>query len=170
MDEKRGVVYIPTGSASFDFWGGNRLGENLFANSIIALDASTGKRIWHYQTVHHDIWDRDLPAPPNLVTINHNEKIIDAVAQVTKSGYVFLFHRDTGLPLFPIEERKVPKSDLIGEEAWETQPFPLKPPPFSRQRFTENEITNISKESYEYVKSILDTIRTGEQFLSLIHI
>ena len=151
LDEKRGVVYIPTGSASFDFWGGNRLGENLFANSIIALDASTGKRIWHYQTVHHDIWDRDLPAPPNLVTINHNEKIIDAVAQVTKSGYVFLFHRDTGLPLFPIEERKVPKSDLIGEEAWETQPFPLKPPPFSRQRFTENEITNISKESYEYV-------------------
>ena len=165
LDEKRGVVYIPTGSASFDFWGGNRLGENLFANSIIALDASTGKRIWHYQTVHHDIWDRDLPAPPNLVTINHNEKIIDAVAQVTKSGYVFLFHRDTGLPLFPIEERKVPKSDLIGEEAWETQPFPLKPPPFSRQRFTENEITNISKESYEYVKSILDTIRTGEQFI-----
>ena len=165
LDEERGVVYIPTGSASFDFWGGNRLGENLFANSIIALDASTGKRIWHYQTVHHDIWDRDLPAPPNLVTINHNEKIIDAVAQVTKSGYVFLFHRDTGLPLFPIEERKVPKSDLIGEEAWETQPFPLKPPPFSRQRFTENEITNISKESYEYVKSILDTIRTGEQFI-----
>ena len=165
LDEKRGVVYIPTGSASFDFWGGNRLGKNLFANSIIALDASTGKRIWHYQTVHHDIWDRDLPAPPNLISVKHNNKMIDAVAQITKSGYVFLLNRDTGEPLFPVEERKVMKSDLIGEEAWETQPFPLKPPPFSRQRFTENEITNISEESYEYVKSILDTIRTGEQFI-----
>ena len=165
LDKKRGVVYIPTGSASFDFWGGNRLGKNLFANSIIALDASTGKRIWHYQTVHHDIWDRDLPAPPNLISVKHNNKMVDAVAQITKSGYVFLLNRDTGEPLFPVEERKVMKSDLIGEEAWETQPFPLKPPPFSRQRFTENEITNISEESYEYVKSILDTIRTGEQFI-----
>ena len=165
LDKKRGVVYIPTGSASFDFWGGNRLGENLFANSIIAIDASTGKRQWHYQTVHHDIWDRDLPAPPNLISVKHNNEIVDAVAQITKSGYIFLFDRDTGKPLFPIEERKVMKSDLIGEEAWKTQPFPLKPPPFSRQSFNDDEITNISLKSYEYVKSILDTIRTGEQFI-----
>ena len=165
LDKKRGVVYVPTGSASFDFWGGNRLGENLFANSIIAIDASTGKRLWHYQTVHHDIWDRDLPAPPNLISVKHNNEIVDAVAQITKSGYVFLFDRDTGEPLFPIEERKVMKSDLIGEEAWKTQPFPLKPPPFSRQSFNVDEITNISLKSYDYVKSILDTIRTGEQFI-----
>ena len=165
LDKKRGVVYIPTGSASFDFWGGNRLGENLFANSIIAIDASTGKRQWHYQTVHHDIWDRDLPAPPNLISVKHNNELVDAVAQITKSGYIFLFDRDTGKPLFPIEERKVMKSDLIGEEAWKTQPFPLKPPPFSRQSFNDDEITNISLKSYEYVKSILDTIRTGEQFI-----
>ena len=165
LDKKRGVVYVPTGSASFDFWGGNRLGKNLFANSIIAINASTGKRIWHYQTVHHDLWDRDLPSPPNLVSVKHDDNMIDAVAQVTKSGYVFLLNRDTGEPLFPIKERNVRKSDLIGEKAWETQPFPLKPPPFSRQSFTEREITNISKESYEYVKSILDTVRTGEQFI-----
>jgi len=165
LDVERGVVYAPTGSASFDFWGGNRTGSNLFANCIIAIDAETGQRLWHYQTVHHDLWDRDLPAPPNLVTVTHNGVKVDAVAQVTKSGYVFLLDRDTGKPLFPIEERPVKKSDLKGEEAWPTQPFPVKPPPFARQNFSEEEITDISPVANEYVKTVWTTTRTGEQFI-----
>ncbi len=165
LDVKRGVVYAPTGSASFDFWGGNRKGSNLFANCIIAINAENGQRLWHYQTIHHDLWDRDLPATPNLVTVTHNGVKIDAVAQVTKSGYVFLLDRDTGKPLFTIEERPVKKSDLKGEEAWPTQPFPVKPPPFARQYFSEEEITDISPEAHEYVKTIWTTTRTGEQFI-----
>ena len=165
LDVERGVVYAPTGSASFDFWGGNRKGSNLFANCIIAIDAENGQRLWHYQTVHHDLWDRDLPAPPNLVTVTHNGIKIDAVAQVTKSGYVFLLDRDSGKPLFTIEERPVKKSDLKGEEAWPTQPFPLKPPPFARQQFSKEEITNISPEANEYVKTIWSKTRAGEQFI-----
>ena len=165
LDVERGVVYAPTGSASFDFWGGNRKGSNLFANCIIAIDAENGQRLWHYQTVHHDLWDRDLPAPPNLVTVTHNGIKIDAVAQVTKSGYVFLLDRDSGKPLFTIEERPVKKSDLKDEEAWPTQPFPLKPPPFARQQFSKEEITNISPEANEYVKTILSKTRAGEQFI-----
>jgi quinoprotein glucose dehydrogenase len=165
LDEKRGIVYIPTGSAAYDFWGGDRKGENLFANCLLALDAATGKRIWHYQTVHHDIWDRDLPAPPNLLKVRHNNRTIDAVAQITKSGFVFVFDRETGEPLFDIAERDVPASDLEGEEAWPTQPFPLQPPPFSPQTFTANEITDISQESHEYVRSILAETRTGGQFI-----
>ena len=165
LDVERGVVYAPTGSASFDFWGGNRKGSNLFANCIIAIDAENGQRLWHYQTVHHDLWDRDLPAPPNLITVTHNGIKIDAVAQVTKSGYVFLLDRDSGKPLFTIEERPVKKSDLKDEEAWPTQPFPLKPPPFARQQFSKEEITNISPEANEYVKTIWSKTRTGEQFI-----
>ena len=165
LDVERGVVYAPTGSASFDFWCGNRKGSNLFANCIIAIDAENGQRLWHYQTVHHDLWDRDLPAPPNLVTVTHNGIKIDAVAQVTKSGYVFLLDRDSGKPLFTIEERPVKKSDLKGEEAWPTQPFPLKPPPFARQQFSKKEITNISPEANEYVKTIWSKTRAGEQFI-----
>lgn len=165
LDEKRGVVYIPTVSAAFDFWGGNRKGENLFANCILALDAKTGNRIWHYQTVHHDLWDRDLPAPPNLLTVTHKGKKVDAVAQITKSGFVFLLDRETGEPLFPVEERPVPASDLSGEEAWPTQPFPLSPPPFVPQVFTVGEVTNISKESHDYVSGILPNVRTGKPFI-----
>ena len=165
LDEKRGVVYIPTGSAAFDFWGGNRKGQNLFANCVLALDAATGKRIWHYQTVHHDIWDRDLPAPPNLVTVNHNGKNVDAVAQITKSGFVFLLDRETGEPLFAVEETPVPKSDLQGEETWPTQPIPVKPPPFSPQSLTMDNITDISPESHDFVASILKNVRTGRQFI-----
>ena len=165
LDVKRGVVYAPTGSASFDFWGGNRKGSNLFANCIIAINAENGQRLWHYQTVHHDLWDRDLPTTPNLVTVTHNGVKIDAVAQVTKSGYVFLLDRDTGKPLFTIEERPVKRSDLKGEETWPTQPFPVKPPPFARQHFSEEEITDISPEAHEYVKTIWTTTRTGEQFI-----
>ena len=165
VDEKRGIIYIPTGSAAFDFWGGNRKGQNLFANCVLALDAASGKRIWHYQTVHHDLWDRDLPAPPNLVTVTHNGKNIDAVAQITKSGFVFLLDRETGNPLFQVEEIPVPKSDLEGEETWPTQPIPVKPPPFSPQSLTMENITNISPESHDFVASILKNVRTGRQFI-----
>src|SRR5690625_4068980 len=111
IDRNRGIVYVPTGSAAFDFYGANRMGQNLFANTLLALDAKTGERIWHYQIVRQDILDRDLPAPPNLITLNRNGKQIDAVAQITKQGYVFVFDRVTGEPLFPIEDRPVPVSD-----------------------------------------------------------
>ena len=146
LDEDRGIVFVPTGSASDDFWGGDRKGENLFANTLLALNAETGERIWHFQTVHHDIWDRDLPAPPTLITVTHNGRKIDAVAQITKTGFVFLFDRETGEPLFPIEERPYPVSDLFGEEAWATQPVPVKPPPFARQSLTANDINPFSKD------------------------
>ncbi|MBM1105784.1 PQQ-binding-like beta-propeller repeat protein [Aurantibacter crassamenti] len=165
LDEKRGIVYVPTGSASFDFWGGNRLGDNLFANCILALDASTGKRIWHFQTVHHDVIDRDVPAPPALITIEHDGKKIDAVAQHTKSGFIFLLDRVTGEPLFPVEERKVQPSDLKGELTSLTQPFPISPPPFTRQHFTMADVTNISQASHDSVAKRLATLRTGEPFI-----
>lgn len=151
LDEKRGIVFCPTGSAAFDFWGGNRLGQNLYANCLLALDARTGKRLWHQQLVRHDLWDRDLPAPPNLLTVTHKGKRIDAVAQVTKSGHVFVFHRETGEPLFPIVDVAVPASDLQGESAWPTQPLPVKPAPFSRQVFSYDQITDISPESHRQV-------------------
>jgi quinoprotein glucose dehydrogenase len=151
LDERRGIVYVPTGSAAFDFWGGNRIGQNLFANCLLALDANTGRKLWHFQFVHHDLWDRDLPAPPNLLKVKRGSRSIDAVAQVTKSGHVFVFNRETGEPLFPIEERPTPPSDLQGEVASPTQPFPLKPAPFARQLFSYDEITDISSESHRAV-------------------
>ena len=126
-------MFLPTGSPAFDFWGGSRPGDNLFGNCLLALDANTGKRIWHFQFVHHDLWDRDLPSSPNLLTVTHDGKRIDAVAQTTKTGHVFLFERETGRPLFPIEERPHPPSDLRGERTSPTQPLPLRPPPLSRQ-------------------------------------
>ncbi len=129
VDEKRGLVFAPTGSAAFDFYGANRLGDNLFANSLIALKAETGERVWHFQTIKHDVWDRDLPAPPALVTVRRGGRLIDAVAQITKTGHVFVFERETGNPLFPIEYRRVPQSDVEGEKLADTQPFPLKPAP-----------------------------------------
>ena len=118
--------------------------QNLFANSVVCLEAANGRRVWHYQLVHHDTWDYDLPTPPNLVTLKHNGKSVDAVVQVTKTGNVFVFERETGKPLFDIEERKVPLSDIEGEESWPTQPFPAKPAPFVRQRYTEEDISDIS--------------------------
>lgn len=148
LDEERGVVYVPTGSAAYDFYGGDRPGKNLFANTLLALDARTGERIWHYQFVHHDIWDRDLPAPPNLVTVGG----VDAVAQITKSGHVFVFDRDTGEPLFPIEERAVESSELPGEATWPTQPLPTKPPPFARQRLTADNIRDFARERLERLR------------------
>jgi quinoprotein glucose dehydrogenase len=144
LDEKRGMVYVPTGSVSGDFYGGIRKGQNLYGNSLLALDASTGKYIWHYQIVHHDLWDRDLAANPNLVTLHKNGKEIDAVAQITKHGYIFLFDRTNGEAIFPVEEKSVPPSDLPGEEAWPTQPIPTLPEPFARQKFDFEDASDLT--------------------------
>ncbi len=165
LDEKRGIVYTGTGSASFDFYGGNRAGQNLFANCILALNAQTGERVWHFQTVHHDLWDRDLPCPPNLVTVQHNGRKVDAVAQATKDGLIFLLDRETGAPLFPVEERPVPVSGgLPGEQPWPTQPFPLKPAPFTRQVFTEADITDLSPEAHAFVKERFMQTNSGNKY------
>src|SRR5258705_1206843 len=152
VDTARGVVYIPSGSATPDFYGGDRHGANLFANSLLALDATTGKRLWHFQTVHHDLWDRDLPAAPNLVTVTRGTKRVDAVAQITKSGFVFLFDRQSGQPLFPVTERAVPASELKGEQAWPTQPFPLKPAPFARQTLQESDVTPSERRRFRLLR------------------
>ena len=140
IDEQRGIAFIPFGTARFDFYGGNRKGANLFANSLVALDARTGKRLWHYQLVHHDLWDYDLPQAPKLLTLRQNGRNVDVVAQATKFGFIYVFDRMSGKPIFPIEERAVPQSDVPGEFSWPTQPFPTKPAPFARQTFTEKDI------------------------------
>ncbi|MBX3240330.1 MAG: PQQ-binding-like beta-propeller repeat protein [Chitinophagaceae bacterium] len=164
LDEKTGTVFLPLGSPAFDFYGGNRKGDNLFGNCLVALNALTGERKWHYQLVHHDLWDYDLPAPPTLLTVKKDGKTIQAVAQTTKMGMVFLFDRNTGEPVFPIEERPVPQSTLLGEQASATQPFPLKPAPFVRQHFSESAITNISESSHAYVKEIITNAKMGPMY------
>ena len=164
LDEQRGIVYVPTGSASPDFWGGGRKGQNLFANSLIALDAATGQYIWHYQAVHHDLWDRDLPANPILTAVRHKGQAIDAVAQITKHGYIFLFDRVSGEPLFPIEEKPFPSSDLAGETAWPTQPIPTLPEPFARQHFGPEEVTDLSPETHAYMLEQYHQIKYREPF------
>ncbi len=153
VDKKRGIIYVPTGSAAYDFYGGSRKGKNLFSDCLLALDARTGKRLWHFQTTHHDIWDRDHPAPPNLVTLKQNGKTIDAVAQVTKQGLIFVFDRVTGKPLFPIKEVPAPKSVLAGEQTWATQPVPNKPAPMARQAhtLTENDISPYAENREELI-------------------
>lgn len=161
IDRKRGILFVPTGSAASDFYGGNRKGQNLFANCLIALDAKTGKRLWHFQFVHHDIWDKDLPAPPNLVTIKRNGKNIDAVAQVTKTGHVFVFDRVTGKPLFPIKETPFPKSSIPEESTWPTQPIPSLPAPFARQTITEADVNPYSDDK----EALLKTIKTSKKGL-----
>ena len=171
IDVKRGMVYAGTGSASVDFYGGDRAGQNLFANCVIAINAETGKRVWHFQTVHHDLWDRDLPCPPNLITVKHNgpdgrPRMIDAVAQATKDGYVFVFDRDTGKPLFPVNEVRVPTSPALpGEHPWSTQPVPSKPAPFVRQELTENELTNRTPEAHAYVVERFKNSRSGSKYM-----
>ena len=152
VDSTRGSVYIPTGSATPDFYGGARVGANLFANSLLALDAASGKRLWHFQTVHHDLWDRDLPAAPNLVTVTRDARRVDAIAQITKSGFVFLFDRASGRPLFPVEERPVPASDLRGEHAWPTQPFPVQPAPFARQTMREADVAAAERRRFRSLR------------------
>ena len=164
LDPARGTVFVPTGSAAFDFYGENRHGDNLFANSLLALDASTGKRKWHFQFVHHDVWDRDLPAPPTLVRIQRAGRSVDAVAQITKSGFVFVFDRDSGKPLFPIEEREVPGSDVDGEQLARHQPLPSAPAPFARQQLTEDLLTSRTPEARAAVLERFKKVRSGPQF------
>lgn len=140
VDEKRGIVYFPLGSPTYDLYGADRKGANLFGDCILALDARTGKRLWHYQLIHHDLWDYDPTTAPKLLTVSHEGKRVDIVAQATKFGFLYVFNRVTGEPLWPVQERPVPKSDVPGEESWPTQPFPTKPPPYARQRFSVDDI------------------------------
>jgi quinoprotein glucose dehydrogenase len=165
LDRERGLVFVPTGSAAYDFWGGNRPGANLYANSLVAVDARTGELRWHRQLVHHDLWDRDLPAPPNLVTLEMSGRRVDAVAQITKSAHVFVFDRATGEPLHPIEEVPVPASDLDDEAVWPTQPLPVRPPPFARQVLGEEQVTRRTPEARRAVLERLRRLRSGGQFV-----
>jgi len=167
LDEEKGALFAPIGSASYDFYGGKRPGNGLFANCVVALDANTGKRLWHFQTVHHDIWDRDPPTPPVLVTVKKEGKVIPAVAQVTKSGFVFLLDRETGQPLSPVEERPVPPdSALPGEKLSPTQPIPTGMPAFARQSLTEADLNRLVPDSsFEDIKKRLAGYRTGRMFI-----
>jgi glucose dehydrogenase len=156
VDEKRGIVFVPTGSPKYNFYGANRKGANLFGDSLLALDARTGKRIWHFQMVHHDIWDYDNATAPKLLTVRHDGKMIDIVAQAGKTGFLYVFNRLTGEPLWPIEERPVPRSDMPGEETWPTQPFPVAPPPFARQTFTEKDLSPFIDDPAERARFLED--------------
>ncbi len=167
VDEKRGIVYVPTGSAATDFYGADRLGDDLFANTLLALKADTGERIWHFQAVKHDLWDRDFPSPPTLVTVKQNGKTIDAVAQATKHGWVYLFDRANGNPLFPIEYRKYPASTVPGEVTAETQPLPTKPAPFARQLLTADLLTNRTPETHQWALDQFAKFRSNGQFAPL---
>ena len=164
LDEKRGIVFAPTGSATYDFYGANRHGDNLFANCLIALDAASGRRLWHFQFVRHDLWDRDLPTAPTLVQVRRGGRVIDAVAQITKSGHVWVFDRVTGESLFPYEEIPVPPSDVEGEKTAPKQVLPLAPPPFARQMFTEDLITRRTPEAHADVLRRWRACRNGPQF------
>ena len=166
VDEERGIVYVPTGSANYDFYGADRLGQNLFANCLLALDAKTGKRLWHFQTVHHDLWDFDNVAAPQLVTVRHNGRRVDAVALAGKTNFLYVFDRVTGKPLWPIEERPVPKSDMPGEKAWPTQPWPTKPAPFGRMTFTVDDVNPwlATPEQYEAMKQRVAKARNEGPF------
>ena len=165
LDQERAIVYVPLGSAAFDFFGGDRAGENLYANSLLALDARTGERLWHFQTVHHDIWDRDLPAPPNLLTVTRDGNRIAAVAQITKSAHVFLFDRETGEPLFEIEEVPVDQTAVEGEVPWPTQPLPVAPPPFARQRLDWNNLNRVTPELAAWSEDQFRFLRSDGPFV-----
>jgi quinoprotein glucose dehydrogenase len=167
LDERRGIVYVPTGSAAADFYGADRLGNDLFANSLIALDAATGRRIWHFQIVHHDLWDRDLPSPPTLVTVRSEGRSVDAVVQTTKQGFVFLFDRTTGQSLFPIEERPFPGSTVTGEQAAVTQPIPTRPLPFARQQLTAEMLTTRTPQAHQAALDAFGRMRSAGQFVPL---
>lgn len=164
VDLKRGLVFAGIGSPSFDYWGGNRVGDNLFGNCVLALDALTGKRKWHFQLVHHDIWDYDMPAQPALITLKQGGRSIDAVVQVTKQALVFFFDRETGKPLFGVEERPIPASKMPGEVLAKTQPFPLKPPPIARLGFRKEWITDITPEAKAFVTSEVEKLSYGDLF------
>ncbi|HSG34718.1 MAG TPA: PQQ-binding-like beta-propeller repeat protein [Sphingomonadaceae bacterium] len=165
IDTENGIIFIPTGTARFDFYGGNRPGDNLFGNSILALNARTGERIWHFQTIHHDLWDYDIPIAPKLMTIKRDGQDVPIVVQPTKQGFLFVFNRLTGEPIWPIEERPVPQSDVPGEVASPTQPFPTWPEPFTRQRFTEDDINPyLPEEDQAKLREILRNSRNDGLF------
>ncbi|MBM3459748.1 MAG: pyrroloquinoline quinone-dependent dehydrogenase, partial [Armatimonadetes bacterium] len=157
VDARNGLVFGGLGSPAFDFYGGDRKGQNLFGNCVLALDARTGRRVWHYQIVRHDLWDYDNPCPPVLCTVRRGDRRVEAVAQVTKTGFCFVLDRRTGTPLFPVEERPVPISDLPGEASWPTQVFPRKPPPLCPQEFGPDQVTDISPAAR---RDVLDRIRS----------
>jgi len=163
-DLERGLLFLPVSTPSPDFYGGDRPGANLYSDSVVALEASTGRRVWHFQTVHHDLWDYDLAAPPVLVTIERDGSPRDAVAQPTKHGFVFVLDRETGEPLFPVEERPVPASDVPGERAWPTQPFPLAPPPLVPQRLHESDLYAPSPEHRAACREQLAELRNEGLF------
>ena len=165
LDAERGHVYVPTGSASYDFYGGNRPGNNEYANCVLALDARSGERVWHYQTVHHDLWDRDHPATPVLLSVRHGGREVDAVAQATKGGHVFLLDRDTGEPLFPVEERPFPASDLEGETSSPTQPIPVLPAAFTRQTLSEEDLYPFDSVMNREAREVLAASRYGGPFI-----
>jgi quinoprotein glucose dehydrogenase len=165
LDEARGIVYVPTGSAAADFYGANRLGDNLYANSLMALDAATGRRVWHFQAIRHDLWDRDFPSPPSLVTVKHDGRRIAAVAQTSKQGYVYLFDRASGRSLFPLENHGAPPSTVDGEVAADTQVLPTKPAPFSRQHVTEDTLTTRTPEARRKVVEAFRTFRNEGAFV-----
>lgn len=165
LDSKRGLLFVPTGSAAFDFYGGDRLGDDLFANCLIALDAATGKRLWHFQGVHHDLWDRDFPSSPALLSVKRDGKEVDAVAQTTKQGFVYLFARATGKPLFPIAYKKYPRSDVPGEVTAAEQPLPTRPEPFARQNLTEDLLTNRTPEVHQWALEKFRTFQSEGQFV-----
>lgn len=167
LDEQRGIVYAPTGSAVNDFYGADRIGDDLYANTLLALDANTGTRLWHFQGVHHDIWDRDFPSPPSLLTVRSGGKKVDAVAQTTKQGYLFLFDRTTGKALFPIEEHRFPESTVPGEEASRTQPVPLVPAPYARQRLTADMLTTRTPEAHAWAEEQFKAMVSDGQFVPL---
>ncbi len=165
LDPQRGIVYVPTGSAAFDFYGADRIGDDLFANCLIALNARTGERIWHFPGVRHDLWDRDFPSPPALVTVKRDGKEIDAVAQTTKQGFVYLFDRTNGKPLFPVESRKYPPSSVPGEVAASEQPLPARPAPFARQLLTEDLLTTRTPEAHQWALEKFKKFRSEGQFV-----
>ena len=165
VDQERGVVYVPTGSAAFDFYGADRIGDDLFANCLLALNAETGERIWHFQGVHHDLWDRDFPSPPILLSVQHGGKRVDAVAQATKQGFVFLFDRTNGEPLFPLDCRNYPPSDLSGEVAAPQQCLPSRPAPFARQLLTDAMLTQRTPEMHQWALDRFRTFRSEGQFV-----
>jgi quinoprotein glucose dehydrogenase len=164
LDLERGIVFAATGSPTYDHWGGDRIGDNLFANSVLALDAATGRRVWHFQAVHHDLWDFDLPTPPTLVTLKRDGRDVDAVAQPTKMGHLFVLDRETGEPIFGVEERPVPASEIPGERSAPTQPFPVKPPAYTKQSFSLEDVTDLSEEARRYVLERLAGMRMGDIF------
>lgn len=161
VDHERGLVFLPLTSPSYDFWGGDRKGANLFGNSVVALEAATGKLRWHFQTVHHDIWDYDLPAQPVLCEVMRGGRRVPAVAQITKMGFTFVLHRETGKPLFEVDERPVPPSPIPGEHAWPTQPIPRLPKPFARQSMKPEELTTVSEESRAHCAKLMEGATFG---------